>query len=120
MPSPVGHVLAGVSGFLLARNYMAPRQQKSLLVGSVVNAVLPDLDVVPGLVLLGDPGALHHQATHSIPAAVMAALVVGYLARCRNANGVWWGMWGCGVYLSHAILDLFVDDSTPPFGVQLL
>ena len=57
MPSPVGHSLVGVCCFLLARNYVSTRQAKYMLLASIVIASLPDLDVVPGL-LLGRSEAL--------------------------------------------------------------
>ena len=119
MPSPVGHTLAGLCGYLLARRSVIPRKQLWLLVGCVFLSLLPDFDVVPGL-LLGDPRLFHHQGTHSVTAAALVGLLIGGLARWRRLNGGWWGIWGGSLYLSHVILDTFVDDPSPPFGVQLL
>jgi len=78
VPSPVGHTLAGLCGFMVAKNRVAPRRREWVLFVSVVIALMPDLDFLPGY-LLGDLGSFHHQATHSITAAV----VVGF----------WWAVW---------------------------
>jgi len=90
-----------------------------LLTGSVFIANLPDLDFLPGL-LLGDLRTFHHQASHSLTAVVIVSLLITGLARSWKLNGVAWGIWGGGLYLSHIVLDLLVNDPSPPFGVQLL
>jgi len=90
-----------------------------VFVVSVVIAILPDFDFLPGL-LLGDLRAFHHQASHSLTAVVIVSLLITGLARRWNLNGMAWGIWGGGLYLSHIILDLLVNDPSSPFGVQLL
>jgi len=119
VPSPVGHTLAGFCGYAVAQNYVGPERRGWLLVGSVTLANLADLDFLPGI-LLGDLRIFHHQMTHSLAAVVMVGLFIGGLAHWRKAKGIWWGMLGGSLYLSHIALDLLVKDSTPPFGVQLL
>jgi inner membrane protein len=89
------------------------------LAASVVIANLPDLDVVPVL-LLSDVPSFHRQWTHSLVAATGFGLLLGALARWWNGNGVFYGVWGGAVYLSHIVLDLLLDDPSPPHGVQLL
>lgn len=119
MPSPVGHTLTGLCGFLLAQRYVIPQKQLGLLGGCVLLSLLPDFDVVPGL-LLGDPRLFHHQGSHSVTAAGLVGFLIGCLATWWRLNGRWWGIGGGSLYLSHVILDTFVDDPSPPFGVQLL
>jgi len=119
MPSPIGHTLAGLCGFLLTQRYVIPQKQVWLLVGCVLLSLLPDFDVLPGL-LFGDPRLFHHQGTHSVTVAVMVALFIGCLAAWCRLRGLWWGAWGGSLYLGHVILDIFVNDPSPPFGVQLL
>lgn len=119
MPSPVGHTLAGLCGFLLAKHRVAPSKQGWLLVISVVIANVPDFDALSGL-LLGDPRIFHHQGTHSFAAVVMVGLSIGGIAGWRKLDRTMWALWGGGLYLSHAVLDSFVNDPNPPFGVQLL
>jgi len=119
MPSPVGHSLAGLCVFMVAQNHVNIRRGGWFLVGSVVIANLADLDFLPGLLLANLP-SFHHQGTHSIITAVATGLITASLARRWNLNGMVWGIWGGGLYLSHIILDLLVNDPSPPFGVQLL
>jgi inner membrane protein len=119
VPSPAGHTLIGLCGFLMTQRNVIPQKQLWLLGGCVLLSLLPDFDVVPGL-LLGDPRLFHRQGSHSVTAAVLVGLLIGCLARWCRLNGRWWGIWGGSLYLSHVILDTFVDDPSPPFGVQLL
>ena len=119
MPSPVGHTLAGICGYLVARGHVPLHRRRWLLIGSVSLAILPDLDFLPGL-LLGDLRTFHHQASHSLTAVVIVSLLLGCLARRWNLKGMAWGIWGGGLYLSHIVLDLLVNDPSTPFGVQLL
>jgi len=119
MPSPVGHSLAGLCGYMVARNRVDARVRGWLLLGAVILANLADLDFLPGL-LAGHLPAYHHRATHSLLATALVGLALGGLARWRGLNGVSWGLWGPGVYLSHIVLDMLVDDPVPPFGIQLL
>ena len=119
MPSPVGHTLAGLSGYMLVRNHVGPYARRWVLFGSVVLANLPDLDFLPGL-LLGDLRSFHHQATHSLAAVAAVTLSSIAIASWWKLDRFAWGTWGGSVYLSHVVLDLLVDDPSPPFGVQLL
>jgi membrane-bound metal-dependent hydrolase YbcI (DUF457 family) len=90
-----------------------------LLIGAVVLANLPDCDFLFGL-MLGDPRLFHHQATHSLTAALAVGLLLGCLMSRWRLNGILWGIWGTGLYLSHVVFDILVNDPTPPFGIQLL
>ncbi|MGB7947384.1 MAG: metal-dependent hydrolase, partial [Candidatus Binatia bacterium] len=105
--------------YMLARNAVLPSQRRWLFAGAVVIANLPDFDILPGL-LRGNPSAFHHQETHSLAAAVLFGLLIGGLARQWQGNGIGWAVWAGGLYLSHIILDLSLDDPSPPYGLQLL
>ncbi len=61
----------------------------------------------------------HHTMTHSLMAALLVGVFIGLPVRWRGANGGFWGFWGGGIYLSDVVLDLFVNDPTPPFGAQV-
>jgi len=119
MPSPVGHSLAGLCGYIVARNDVALRDRRWFFIGAIALANLADLDFLPGLIM-GNLPAYHHQATHSLLAAGLVGLAIGDLVRRWRLKGLSWGLWGAGVYLTHIILDLLVNDPVPPFGVQLL
>ena len=104
---------------MLARNGVRSSQQGWLFIGSVFIANLPDLDILPG-VLQGDLSVFHHQQTHSLAAAILFGLLIGLLGRWWQGNGVRWALWAGGLYLSHIILDLSLNDPSPPYGLQLL
>jgi inner membrane protein len=111
--------LAGLCGYFLAGNQPLSHRREYLLLGSVVIANLPDLDLVPVL-FFGDISSLHRQWTHSLVAAVGFGLLMGVLARWWKADGIFYGAWSGAVYLSHVLLDMLLDDPSPPHGVQLL
>jgi inner membrane protein len=104
---------------LVHRRAARPRRTWLLLM-SVGIANLADFDILLGLLLLGDPRAFHHQGTHSLTAAVMVGCVVAALTKLWKGDGLRWGVWAGGVYLSHVFLDLLVNDPSPPFGAQVL
>ena len=119
MPSPLGHSLAGLCGYLLAKEGSASPRREYFLFGSMVIANLPDLDLVPRL-LLGDSSSLHRQWTHSLIAALAFGLLIAALAKAWKGSGIFYGLWGGALYLSHIVLDMLLDDPSPPHGVQLL
>jgi inner membrane protein len=118
MPSPVGHSLAGLCGYFLARHSPLSYRREYFLLSSVIIANLPDLDLVPRL-LFGNVSSLHRQGTHSLLAALICGLLIAGLARCFKGNAIFYGVWGGAVYLSHIVLDMLLDDPSPPHGVQL-
>lgn len=102
------------------RNQVPVHRLRWLLAGAIGIACLPDVDVVPGLLLYGNPTLFHHQAAHSLAAGGLIALLTIMVARWLNLEARRWGFWAGSVYESHVVLDLLVDDSTPPRGEQLL
>ncbi|QIZ71985.1 metal-dependent hydrolase [Oxynema aestuarii] len=119
MPSPVGHTLAGLCGFLLGRERIPPQQRRWWLASCVAIANLPDLDILPGLMLYGDPSEFHRDATHSIFVGMAIAGSVWAIAKSRGLKPHrLWGVYTGGLYLSHILLDMLVADPFPPTGVQ--
>lgn len=110
MPSPIGHMLAGVGVAWTAeaatRRAVSPRT----VLTCALLAALPDAD------LLG-PG-MHRTSTHSLTAVVavfiVAAAVTGHVTRWRTA------MLYASAYASHLLLDSLGVDNFPPRGIQLL
>ncbi len=62
---------------------MDVQSQVRLLLCALLIALLPDLDILPGMVLLGDPRVFHHQATHSGAVALVAGVLLVALANRR-------------------------------------
>jgi inner membrane protein len=116
MPSPVGHTIAGLCGYVLLARGVVPRHRMKLLLASVVLSNLPDIDFLPGL-FWGSLGMFHRQATHSLVAALVSGLLVGILMKKRNFPAWPWGLWAFSLYLSHIFLDMLIDSSR---GVQFL
>jgi inner membrane protein len=120
MPSPIGHTIAGFCGYFLAPKGWIPKPQLNTLLASIVIANLPDIDILPGL-LLGNPTLFHRQATHSITASLLVGAMVSMLARWRqpSVNLIKVGAWTTALYFSHIFLDMLVTDPSPPRGLQL-
>lgn len=118
MPSPIGHTIAGFCGYLFAPKGLIPKPQLNTLIASVILANLPDVDILPGL-LLGNPTLFHRQGTHSITAGIVVGILVLVLGRRWRQASIRLGLWAAALYLSHIFLDLLVTDPSSPRGVQL-
>ncbi len=116
MPSPVGHALGGVIAGLLCearrddrgRGLRAARAALAspLVVAGAIAAVLPDVDFLWGR---------HNMETHSLGAAVAAAVVAWAWrrqARLALTVGLAWA--------SHVLFDWLGSDDTAPLGVMAL
>lgn len=131
MPSPLAHTAMGYVIYRLSRQGQRPsggtgqaRRQEShlgpfplLLVGAILFSLLPDFDVIPGL-LLGDMRGFHNQATHSLIVGLAAAFLAGGLARLAGW-GSFWSWFGATLlaYESHVVMDFFTFETR---GVMLL
>ena len=125
MPLPLAHSLAGAAIYKGLDADGRFRAWKRLLL-AVVIANLPDLDLVPGI-LVGEPNRYHHVGfAHSVIFAALAAVVVGFVAA---AIGRSWPTWcnrlsaGAGTALmvgllvgSHILLDTLNRDFRAPSG----
>lgn len=112
--------MAGLCACLLARNVVPSRSRWWLLLAAAALALAPDLDVLPGLLMEGDPRLYHHQASHSLTAAAAVGILGALAGWWWKSSAVWWGLWSGGIYGSHVGLDLLVDDPAPPLGAQVL
>ena len=117
MASPVGHSLIG-----LATAHLTGRRLPVATWGwfwfAILAANAADLDFVPGL-LLGDMNRFHHQASHSLGAAVIFGLVVAEIARRYNGPARAWALSGFAIYVSHLVGDLIAADYGAPYGIPL-
>jgi membrane-bound metal-dependent hydrolase YbcI (DUF457 family) len=102
MAFPPAHFLVG-AGFadLVGAILPLPKWKSRLIAGSL--AVLPDLDIVLGLLDSHAGTAYHGTFTHSLFAVVVVGLLGGLLA------GKAWGVLAGTAYGSHLLVDLLDD-----------
>ena len=126
MPSPIGHVLAGLAtawgADLVPGNRewrTAPssaswysRAGNGLTLGCAVLAAAPDLDLLLG--------RFHRTATHSLTAVAIVAVIAG-LAAARTGRPVARVAIMCaGAWATHLLLDWLSADESIPKGIQVL
>ncbi len=117
MPTPVGHVLAGIATHIATSPHDEIAYRRRAIV-TLTAALLPDVDFLLRLV----DGRNHHQGpSHSLGAAVLAGAVVLVLALARH----WPHALGLGVgallgWSSHVLLDYSNMDTNPPIGIMAL
>jgi inner membrane protein len=114
MPTPIGHVLAGIAVAGLSRRSegVVPSSQIAVL---AFCAAAPDLDLILRLV----DGANHHRGpSHSLG----VALSVGVLALLLRRAGLRLpsGASVAAAWGSHVALDYLGRDTSPPAGVMAL
>lgn len=117
MASPVAHSLAGAIIHLSSRRDGTGDHQG--LWWLILAANLPDFDLIPSL-LMGDHSLFHRIFSHSIPAALLFALIV--YAAC------WWRghqypirmtMLMFAAYVSQLLVDWLSFDPGPVAGIPL-
>ena len=125
MPSPAGHLIAGVAVAWAAEAF-APRRLRVLEAGrpsAAAPIVTPLVLACAALALAPDLDILlasHRTYTHSIAAAALAALAGGAMARALRLPGLATGL-TCGLAVaSHIALDWLGHDGTPPIGLMAL
>jgi membrane-bound metal-dependent hydrolase YbcI (DUF457 family) len=125
MPLPVAHTAAAIGlGLVATARTSAVVSRKKwvlLLAVAVFLAILPDFDILQGL-LLRDPQGFHRRGSHSVLFALLVGAVVGWACRIwvreLPAGRVFLLMTGAA--LTHPLLDCFSADTSAPFGVALL
>lgn len=118
MPSPLGHTLLGASAAQWLPGEAIQRPFVWLLF-VVFCANAADLDFVPGI-LVGEPNRYHHQASHSLMAAVLFGILVSLIARLRSLSAKTLGLSATLIYASHLLGDYLARDDAPPYGIPLL
>lgn len=115
-PSPVAHSAMGYLIYKLAkRDIPYPLRKHSasglkLLLATVFLSLLPDLDVLPGIVF-GDMMRFHNQWTHSLITGLGVALAAGLAGRLRGSNIKFWFLAALLAYEFHVIMDYFTVGS---------
>lgn len=105
MATPIGHTLIGLA---VARR-LGVRSPLGMA-AAVVGASLPDIDVIPGL-LLRDPWRFHRKGTHTSGFTMTAGMLAGYagIVSAGNAEGerdlIRDAFTGAAITTSHLLLD---------------
>jgi inner membrane protein len=125
MPSPVGHLVAGVAIAWAAealprhdRHAAAPGGQTvlrsavtPLVVACAALALAPDLDILT---------AAHRSWTHSVGAILLVGGAAAVVARVRRLPVVLTALACASALGSHVLLDWLGHDQTAPIGVMAL
>jgi len=114
MPSPVAHGLAGLSvvwsleGLRLLSS-LSPATKRRLLATCLLFAMVPDVDLL---------FTVHRGPTHSVGAALIAAVLAGGVAFWLRLPFVPIAV-ACGLaYGSHVLLDWLGEDTSTPSGLM--
>ena len=115
MPSPVGHLLAGVATSWIAERIPQPSAPRASSVrwtaACAFLAASPDLDL-----LFSAP---HRTATHSVGAALLVTIIAGAVTGWVTGRFSWRvALTGGAAYASHILLDWLGSDPNPPAGIQ--
>lgn len=113
MPSPIGHTLAGCAVAFALIPSGTPQAGEAWAL-CLISANLPDVDFIPGL-LVGNPRAFHRGPSHSVTAALVAAVLGASLLTWSSVPWLTRAGLIFLAYVSHLALDYF----TPGRGVLL-
>lgn len=116
MPSPIAHVAVGYGVFsairpsLLAADPQSRRLLGRVFVFVIICSLLPDIDVIPGL-LLGDLRGIHNGVTNSLLVGLTFALFVGGVARILGSKRyrLWFAI-ALFSYELHVVADYFTAE----------
>ncbi len=122
MPSPIAHSMMGYIVYRVARNSLPQHELRyvgplpRLLLATIGLSLLPDVDVLPGL-LVGSLGSFHNTVAHSLLFGFIVALSIGAMVWVRHRAGFsHWCIIALVCYELHVIMDFF----TVGRGVMLL
>jgi membrane-bound metal-dependent hydrolase YbcI (DUF457 family) len=118
MATPVGHYLIGLSIARTAARDDGGRRSAPWLAAV---ACLPDLDVVPGLIV-GNLGEFHTGISHSLMTAALFSAAGGLLLFTwgRTKRPIYLVSILFALYASHLVLDFFTGGAGLPRGVPFL
>ncbi|MEO1583726.1 MAG: metal-dependent hydrolase [Planctomycetota bacterium] len=116
MPAPLAHGAVAFLGVPLVgqRPAAEPRLRTLLVVALVVFACgAPDLDLIVGLLLIGDPFTHHGAFSHSLLAAPVFGGVFACLLRWLRPTVTLGRAWavGAGLYAVHVCMDALIYDT---------
>lgn len=117
MPTPVGHVLAGLALQSCASKHDWANNWRIGLV-SLFAVLAPDLDFLPGF-FAGNPNKYHHQFTHSFAFAFGAGFLLAWFMASQNRLRLKLGFYFFILICTHLGLDFVTKDTRAPFGEML-
>ncbi len=117
MSTPLGHSLLGLLSGELTKPVAKNTQRYWWLLGMIAGNAA-DLDFLPGL-FAGDLNRYHHQASHSILAALLAGLLVWQILTRYSNHAGRAGLLTSLAYGSHLLADYLTADYRPPLGIPL-
>jgi len=119
MATPYGHALMGLSllNLCFPRPTALSNQSGLIMGGTLLVALFPDLDFLPGL-LIGQPSHFHQGPFHSLGLAVGLALAVGLILILikRSSSIIPVAGFVFILILSHLVMDYLSEDNRPPIG----
>lgn len=122
MPTPVAHIAAGLSSYVLINKDFktSKRNSKILVLIFILLSILPDFDFLPGI-FVHDINRYHHGISHSL---IVAFLLSGVTAVCVST--IIPGINRLRIYficlmvaISHPLLDFFSEDYSLPYGIPI-
>jgi len=126
MPSPIGHLVAGVTVAWVTQALApvrapmgadgSPDPRRAPVPASLV-AVCAALALAPDVDILW---ATHRAYTHSLGAVALAAGVAAIVARARGDRVAPFALACAAAWGSHVLLDWLGHDSSPPVGLMAL
>ncbi len=118
MPSPVGHILIGLTA---ANIVLKPNLYHSVvwLIFVIFAANAADLDFLPGW-LAGDINRFHHGISHSVGMAFVFACLCALTSRLVTAKTRLVFLAALIIYLSHLLADYLGVDVVEPYGAPFL
>lgn len=104
MPLPVLHSYAGYQVYKLSLEKGEAKNWKFAALFMFL-ANLADLDMLPGM-LIGNPNFFHRSITHSLGAALISALLIGFLSKkIAKISFLKMFLVSLNAYFSHIVLD---------------
>jgi membrane-bound metal-dependent hydrolase YbcI (DUF457 family) len=116
MATPLGHYLVGLS---ITQTIARSGHEKRQVFLMAAIACIPDLDIVPGIIV-GKLNRFHHGASHSFTAAAIVSMGVGLLFKKWTGTLDYKFVVLCfALYSSHVLLDFLSLDPGVVSGVPL-
>jgi membrane-bound metal-dependent hydrolase YbcI (DUF457 family) len=117
MPTPIGHLLAGISAYRIVEP-SSPKQRRIFL-AALFMAVMPDFDFVFGF-FVDNPNRYHHYFTHSIFFIIAVSFFVAlFLSQNSRAHLLADFVLLTVAGSSHLLLDMLAVDTSAPYGMPL-